>query len=302
MNMLRNLRKMYATGGLLGPDNVDPPKKKSYNLSSILYGADKPIDVGNKVTSTPKINLGMNGAPEPTKKDTSTLSGIEKVADMAKSVVPFISNIMNSKRKVPAPPAPELNNYTTLNKVDFSDERNQVQRSERVSNMNSDRSLDENSATAAKLFSRGQTMEKLSEVNNREKNTNIGISNQEAQMRSRTDEVNNAKLDDFAAAKVQRKITQQNADSENLSNAADKYVLGDTERRKAKLEDDRTKTYSTMFSQSGVMLRNAIARKNANGAEAYKGEFSDPLLLAEEARMKEAGNKKMFGGRLKKAY
>ena len=338
MNMLRNLRKMYATGGVLSPDEGGPVKRKPLDLVSTLGSFANtqlpPLDLNlnggtplegvtpkpdsDPTWSTPRNLDGsqMNTPAAPTTPTPSTLPALSKFASAAKSILPYASNIANSFRRVPAPPTPTTNPYTTLSRVNLSDERAQVDRSGQAADMNADRNLSENSAAAVKLYNRGMTMEKLSDVNSREKNMNSGIANQEAQMNNRTGEINNMKTDDYNAAKVGQRITQQNANSENLSNAVDKNIMIDTEKRREKLDAENTKVYSSAYSNSGVYDRLLGGIEGKGGVEPYPGAFKDPNYLTMKAKMDKykaddekrratlrmPNNKSMFGGRLKNVY
>lgn len=196
----------------------------------------------------------------------------QKGAQVASTVAPFLSNITNAMRRPPMPKQGQPYQYTPLQRVNLSDERNQISNLYQAAGRSTERNLDSNTAEAVKAFNRGDEIAKLSSVSERENNINANISNQQAQMDAQVSAANTGLVNKYQDELVERQVAQQRESSANWANAGDKIVAIGNERRKARTELAKARVLSTgLYGNSGVMDRSR-ARMKAEG-------LPDPLGL-----------------------
>lgn len=276
---------------VLAPDAA--PTTSSANDLSFKNTPD--INSPDKVPYEP----GMIPAPAKASRFDQILSGANTAAG---KLAPFMSNIVNSFRRPPQPSVPVMAPYTTLNKIDLSAERSAVNSEASAESHSADRMLDENSAIATKQFIKGTAFGKLNSINERETNTNVGIGNAQAEINAGTSRDNTNRQNEYGVEKVERRIAQQREQSQNLANAGQKAVEIGNEERKAKVDQQKTRVLSTIFSNSGVLTR---AREKMMEA----GNIDDPLGMdykdikdAKKKKETDGTDVKKYGGAFKKLY
>ncbi len=237
----------------------------------------------------------MSGPIEDLPGDKKKGNNLRKLGAAVDGLIPFASNIANAFTKPPAVPRPTLLPYRSLRKLDFSDERNAVNRAGASADAATERNMPENTAEAVKAFNRGQTFQKVSSINEREKNANTAINNQQVGIDSRIDEINARKEDDFKDSQVARTIAKQTQRSANLSNAADKVIGIRNEKEKNRVDLEKTRTLAQMYKRSGVTTRARIDMKKAGIQDPLGLDYED--VTEEEERMKKY-DKKAYGGEL----
>lgn len=267
----------------------------------------KYMPVRQTVSGTPTINTPVNPMPGNTAPAgirkpgfLSTLFSAQNMTRLSKgmeNVTPFISNIYNAFQKAPRPNVPILDTFTNLNKIDLSNERYQVRRTTDAANKATERNLDSNTAEAVKAFNRGQEFDRISSINERENNANIGILNQQAMMDMNVKGVNTERRNDYQTAKTAADIADVRERSANIANAGEKLTLIGNEKRKAAVERDKVRVLSSLFSKSGVLKRQAREWKKM-GIEDPLGQNYDYAESDDEfdARTK---SKKAYGGMLR---
>jgi len=298
--------KKFAMGGFALSNPDDPPidwnKISNLGISSLkplssFSNAPVPLSTATPAARALAVTQPMPGLQSRSTPDIpntyTTASGsslesiISKIASKSSEVTPYLSNISNASRKVPKPTMPILDTFNNLQKVNFANERNDINTQGAAADRATERNVDANTAEAIKKFNQGQQFTRLSAVNERESNTNVNIGNQQAQMDARTKELNSDKMNDFYSARTASQIAQQREQSANVANAGDKMVEIGNEKRKAQVEQDKTRTLASMFATSGVMDRNR-AKLKASGVP-------DPLGID----YKDLEEKKAYGGMMK---
>ena len=140
------------------------------------------------------------------------------------SGVPYLSNILNSFRQPAAVPSPIYENQIQLERQNMDSDRNEVRRGMNTTFRSLDNSMDAQTAGLMKLGALGQSVNQLSAINQNERNTNIGIANQEATINRQVNSSNANRLAAFNAEQAARKNTLTSARSENIANAVGKYM------------------------------------------------------------------------------
>lgn len=140
------------------------------------------------------------------------------------SGVPYLSNILNSFRQPAAVPSPIYENQIQLERQNMDSDRNEVRRGMNTTFRSLDNSMDAQTAGLMKLGALGQSVNQLSAINQNERNTNIGIANQEATINRQVNSSNADRLAAFNAEQAARKNTLTSARSENIANAVGKYM------------------------------------------------------------------------------
>lgn len=237
--------------------------------------------------------LSMDNTQAPGRKvDWKGIMG--KISSTGKALAPFASNIANAFRKPPMPIVPQMNNYTALSKVNMDNERNRVGREVEASSAMTDRNLDGNTAAKVRMSNLGTKLNALSGIAEQERNANTGIANQQAQMDMQTDYINKERMNGYNDSLVERNIAQQNQQSANLANAADKYIAINNEKQKAAVDLQKTQTLGLAFANSGV--DNALRQKaKAQGLPDPYGKNYEGM----DNPRKDVFGMKKYGGSLK---
>jgi hypothetical protein len=140
------------------------------------------------------------------------------------SGVPYLSNVLNSFRQPAAVPSPIYENQIQLERQNMDNDRNEVRRGMNTTFRSLDNSMDAQTAGLLKLGALGQSVNQLSSINQNERNTNIGIANQEATINRQVASSNANRQATFNAEQAARKNAMTSAQSENIANAVGKYM------------------------------------------------------------------------------
>lgn len=267
---MANWKKMVASGKFdpMNPNGFTPPPTFSGKL--------------------PKTGIGITPDTYGKKKFPW-----DKVKDQASDIVPYVSNIANSLRRPPRPKAPNLVGGVTLSNPSLASERTDINRQVQGLTKSFDTSLDANAAAASKIGANIQGLRAVGQSYEKEANMKTNVGNSQAQINANIDALNAGKMDQYGRDKVEMQIAHQREQSENISNAADKYVQG--EYRSDMMDLDKTKfgILSQAYSNSGVTNRlvNRIL-----------GKSQDYVPTDDETQKVVSGSSNMYGGKLKKVY
>lgn len=201
----------------------------------------------------PQFNLAPPAATKTRGPNWGAISG--RVAQVGEALAPFASNIANAFQKPPMPAQPTYDNSVTLTAPRYDNERNTVSREINGTNASLYRNLDANTAARLTQNNLGVKLNQLSSINERENNARAETSNRQALVNSGIQSRNNDKTDAYNRDLVERSIAQERTQSENIANAGDKYVGIQNEKRKAKVDLEKTKTMAELFRNSGVGTR-----------------------------------------------
>lgn len=226
------------------------------------------INMNGRVPSVSINNVGTRKGP-----DWKTISG--KAISTAQSLAPFASNIVNAFRKPPMPAVPKMNSYTNLTKINLDDERSRISRGVSNADVSADRNLPSNTAAAIKAVNLGTKISAMSSIAEKEANANAQISNQQAQMDMQTQFLNNRNTDQYNDALVERNVAQQREQSQNIANAADKYVAIQNEKNKEQVDLQKTQMLSHIFDNSQVLSRVRAKAKAAGEPDPLGRNYED---------------------------
>ena len=150
----------------------------------------------------------------------------------------------------------------------MSDDRNQIGHGVRAAYESNKTLLDPNSAAAANSYILAQRFKQMSQVNQTERNTNIGIANQEKLTNLSIQNQNMAKLDQVQRDNVERTLAQQREQSANLSNAGDKAMMMLQNKQARNLEADKLRYLQTV-DPYGTTTR-SLRESDLTEEEKYK--------------------------------
>lgn len=253
-----------ALGGKVKPlEELTPSRPTSLSERyNSLAPQNLPI---RELPNVPSATIGNTDS-----EGTGATSVIEKVA-------PFASNLVNAFRKLPAVPTPILNDSTAPNYVNYGASRNEAVRAVRGANKLAESQLSSSNATAAvNAANLVSGIRAVNEVNQAENNTNTQIANRTIERNQEVARENNAKLEYAQAQNVSRSLKQQELNSENLANFADKIQLQTRDRNLRSLEDDK------------LMLQIAQDNTGASwraGKEIFKRRLTPESFKALDERM-----------------
>lgn len=211
----------------------------------------------------------------------------------ANAIAPFASNIVNAFRKPPMPKRGMNDSYTALQKVDLSNERNAVSNTIAASNRATERNVDSNTAEAVKAFNRGEEFSRLSAINERETNTNIGISNAQGQMDAAVSAANVTKENKYRDELVARDVAHQREQSANWANAGDKLMMIRNEKSKERTELAKANVLAKgLYGQSGVLDRARRRMQQSGEPDPLGKDYKD--LMADGGTMKKIPKRKLY--------
>jgi hypothetical protein len=247
------------------------PTRRAVDLSGVKQMWRDPVDLTGiqSMWSEATKDALTTGTP---KASSGTGIDFAGTGNRLKSLVPYGSNIVNLLRKPPMPKRGQKFSYTNLQKINLSNERNQLAVSTNAANRATERNVDANTAEAVKAFNRGDEFAKMSSINERESNTNAGISNQQAQMDASVSAANTGLENKYRDELVERNVAHQREQSANIANAGDKAVMIHNEDQKRQTELSKARVLRGIYGKSGV-----LSRDNAIGQEWKKAGIPDPF-------------------------
>lgn len=225
----KNLKKKALGGRVTASiEGLDPVVPKLDLVA--MYKDSLTKNMPTSLTPVSPIRDNTNVDVSTNSNETSTLE----------KVVPFVSNLANSFRKLPAVPEPILNNPTAPKYANYNASRSEAVRAVRSANKTAEAQLSSSNATAAvRAANLTQGIRAVNEVNQAEANTNMQIANRTTERNQEIERENNAKLEYANAQRVARSLKQQELNAENLANASDKFQLMTRDRNLRSLEDDK---------------------------------------------------------------
>ena len=232
-------------------------------------------------TSTGSVNT-VTGRPGPNGGNVGTSGEVNRKSRLpsASDVAPFVTNLANAFRKLPKAPDPTLDQESAPRYVDFSNQRNEANRQVRGANKTAEASLSSGNASSATIAANlTQGIRSVNAINEAESNANAQIANRTEEMNRQTRSSNNLKTDYKNAQDVARSLKQQELNSENLANLADKIQL--TQRDKKLAEDEDVKLLLTVAQDNtGATWRAA--------SDIFKKRMSEESYNKLDAQMKKA--------------
>jgi hypothetical protein len=215
-----------------------------------------------------KVNAPVLGKTPDLQSGREDPVNYDQRASVGETVLPFASNLANAFRKPPTVPIPNMQSGVSLDRVDMSDDRNQIGHGVRAAYESNKTLLDPNSAAAANSYILAQRFKQMSQVNQTERNTNIGIANQEKLTNLSIQNQNMAKLDQVQRDNVERTLAQQREQSANLSNAGDKAMMMLQNKQARNLEADKLRYLQTV-DPYGTTTR-SLRESDLTEEEKYK--------------------------------
>jgi len=295
----------YKKKGFIGPilpDNLEYLENQPFIA--------EPIPVARpSISSTTTLMSNRTPRVSNTELVTKKVKGekfqkvLSKANEAGKSILPYASNIVNAFRTPPKVPMPNLDPLVTLQKVNYDNDRYEVEKGIRGANLNAYRNLDENTATAITGYNLAQRFNQLSAVNQAERNQNLEISNKEVLTNAGIKSSNNAKLDKMAESNVERRLAMQRESAENIANAVDKKIMIDNEKSKANLDLKKFAILARAYNREGVAGREIAGlneiMNDPLGAEFYNNKAGKTQVdigkkVQEEYKKREAERKKKW--------
>lgn len=148
----------------------------------------------------------------------------KNLAGRAQDIIPYASNIINAFRKPPRGTFAGNVSYMAAPKTRMDAARADILSGLRAQTASANRSLDENTAAAVNAANYGQFLQQAGRIGEAEANTDTQRIMGAGEANSRIEMYNKQAQQNFYDENANRLIAQQNAQSANLANAADKYV------------------------------------------------------------------------------
>lgn len=197
---------------------------------------------------------------------------LSDVNEKAKDVVPYLSNAVNALRKPPAPIKGKMVSPATLNNVDYSAERNSVDRDVRSANLAATQGLDSQGAAAVAGANIARGFEARGASFAKETQANTAIGNQRAGMQFQADAMNAGKEDQYNQDVIGMKMAHQREQSQNISNFSDKQVASQNADAARKLDIAKFNVLSDVYS-NGIIdrLTDRTVKRNEGATNSVLG-------------------------------
>lgn len=222
----------------------------------------------------------------------------EKTGSAMRKIAPFASNIVNTFRKPPMPNRPVMENYTAVQKVDNSNELNQISREINAADKGAERVVDGNTAARIKQANLGTKLNAFSNSNAANRRENAEIATQKGYMDSQVSARNTERNNNYNRDLVEREISKQQFQSENLANAGDKLMAIQNENDKRAVDMEKTKVLMGMYRNSGVLAAERKRMKAAGMKDPTGLNWSD--VPDGDVERTDVFKTERFGGRIKR--
>ena len=161
--------------------------------------------------------------------------------------VPYVSNIVNSFRRVPRPMAPKTIDPVTGTTISLADAKRQVSDTSRAADL-STKDLDAQTGAAIRVGNMASRFRSLSDLNSKEAQINSQLGNQTKMINANIDAQNTGIINQYHDDITNAQIAQQREQSENLANASDKFITQQSVKDQYKLDKEKTKIMSKMYN------------------------------------------------------
>lgn len=169
---------------------------------------------------------------------------VKDVADF----VPYVSNLVNAFRRAPRPMAPKLVDPISTTPISLDNARAEVSNATRAADL-STVNLDAQTGAAIRVGNLAARMRSLSDIASREAMLNAQNRNQTASINANIDAMNTGITNQYRDDLVNARIAQQREQSENLADAADKFIYQQTQKDLTNLENQKATTLSRMYDR-----------------------------------------------------
>ena len=270
--------KKYDGGGAIGPDNwsnshpnispLDPQRPGLIGPSDWMPGTplrkrfvdNSPVRVQAPIGEIPAMAEpsrplpAMQTLPEP-QQPQPRQNVFSNAMSHASDIMPYVSNFINSTRRVPLPQQPDTVSPISPAHVYYTAENAEADRQTRGANRSADRMLDENTAGAVRAGNLAQQIRAKNSINENEANTNSQLKMEADRTNAGIDAQNVAIRNGYKNAQTEAQIAQQRAESQNIANAADKYIGQQNVKSAQQLDMAKWDTMKTLYRRSGVADR-----------------------------------------------
>lgn len=242
------LKKMFV-GGPNDPDTDPGPAVAGAPVDAGLTGGNQFAWAND--TTIPGLSTGF-AAP---RRGVNWDAILGTAAKGANALAPYASNIANAFRNPPMPHQPDLVNPVVLSKINLSNAKNSILRQTHTADMQANKYLDPQSAAAVRVANLSKGIEGTSQVAEQEAFLNSRQTAEQAGMNLNVNAMNVGATNRYRDSLTERNVALQREQSQNLSNAADKYIGINNEKAKADLDLKKIGVLSQMWQNSGVYDR-----------------------------------------------
>lgn len=222
-------------------------KRPRATAADLVITGQAPLELPDAPT---RLTAGASpSAPQPMTKQR--INVFSKFGD----IVPYISNIANSFRRAPLPNAPGIVNPVYARRVNYDNQRAEADRMTRGTNLNLDRTLDENTAAAAKATNLASNIRAKNSISEAESNTNAQLQTEADRVNAGIEGQNVGMNNQWKRDLVEAQVANQREQSANLANAADKYIGQQDNKARMNLDMLKWNTIKPMWQASGVADR-----------------------------------------------
>ena len=230
----------FQTGGNIPegvPERLSP---RGIDTSAVLAPSRLPA-----LPNTPQ-HLG-------TRQNTGTLGNI---ADLAAQFTPNIANLAISQN-LPQIPPPQLESSVNLQRISAGDQLAAIDQATRAGAQDIARNTAQSaSAGAAKANLIAQGIGAKNRAIGDIQRTNVQIANQQAALNAQIGGRNVQRANQFQQQQLQRQLTGQQLRSQNLANAAEKYLKLKAQKNLKGRQKQELEILKKQFGESGVFDRN----------------------------------------------
>lgn len=162
--------------------------------------------------------------------------------------VPYLSNLVNTFRKTPRPIAPAQVDYVPGSQISLDAARAETNTATRMADLATS-GLDAQTAGAIKVGNLGTRLRSLNEIAGKEAMINAQSRMQTNSINANINAQNTGIINQYHDDITNSQIAQQREQSENLSNAADKFIGQQAMADQIRLDRDKTVIMSKAYDQ-----------------------------------------------------
>lgn len=266
--------KRYGKGGIKAPTYDtsssgvsfgDDPNYSSTTLEDTPWGQRAKDQIFSKNFSTSSTATAPTASKGP--------GWMGAVADAA----PYVSNLINSFRKLPTPYRPVQESYVRSPHVSLAASRNSIERFLRSTQEGNRQSVGNRGVAAANnAAALAQAVEGNNQVNQQEANTNAQIDAQTNYLNSMVGARNAGRSNEYNSSLLNRSLAQQQLKYDNIADLGEKFQLQRRDKALMKLENRKLDILPELYKDTGVYDRN-LTSYGAREKYPYGGPIKDRI-------------------------
>lgn len=237
-----------------GPVGLSPEEEQSRILTKTFNPTSNLVDL-----DTNYIDRIGKPATSSINDDITTGNQTSGWGQAITSIAPYVTNLINSTRRLPAPPTPTLEQTISPDLISTDADKMELEREVRGMNKGIEQSTSNPSlVNSQRVANFGNLLTAKGKLSQFEKNTNAGIKNQTRYFNSSVSARNVERDNQYKNEQIARILAQSNFDASNLADATTKYQQQTRDNSMIDLENRKLDILPRLYEDTGVVNRNLL--------------------------------------------